>query len=364
MKKSIESYWHKFVKSGGELKKNKFLFKILVVFSRIYSLIWESYLLLYRLKILKKEKLPLKVISVGNITLGGTGKTSTVEMLAREHLKKEQSLAILLRGYGGQRKGRRSLVSDGRKILMTAQEAGDEAYLLAKCLPQVPVLVGKNRVLTAEIARRRLGVNLVILDDGYQYLKLFKDEEVVLIDATSPFGNNYLFPAGTLRERKENLRRANSILLTKVDQISLEEVKKLKEVVFKLNPQAEIFEGKYLPLHLRDLKSSKHLDLSLIKGKRVAAFSGIGDPSSFERMLRRLEASFVLIFRFADHHFYTEEEIEEIMDESLKNKIEMLITTEKDAVRIPPSCLGVTARRQVPDKLPFLVLGVKMTIRC
>jgi len=364
MKESIESYWQGLIKSGGERGRDKFLFRTLIILSKIYSLVWESYLLLYRLKILKKEKLPLKVISVGNITLGGTGKTSTVEMLAREYLKKEQSLAILLRGYGGQGKGKMPLVSDGRKILMTAQEAGDEAYLLAKCLPQVPVLVGKNRVLTAEIARRRLGVNLVILDDGYQYLKLFKDEEVVLIDATSPFGNNYLFPAGTLRERKENLRRANSILLTKVDQISLEEVKKLKEIVFKSNPQAEIFEGEYLPLHLRDLKSSKHLNLDLVKGKRVAAFSGIGDPSSFEKMLKKLEASFVLGFRFADHHFYTEEEIEEIMDESLKNKIEMLITTEKDAVRVPPSCLGLTAGRQVPDNLPFLVLGVKMAIRC
>jgi len=299
-------------------------------------------LFLYDVGILRRYPLGCQVISVGNITAGGTGKTPVVEIFARELQKSGRKVAILSRGYRKkelpwyQRIFRESIspprvVSDGKRLLLDSEMGGDEPYMLASNLPGVVVLVDKNRVKSGRYAVKRFGCDTLILDDGFQYQKLRHRLEVVLVDKNNPFGNGFMLPRGVLREPVRNLKRADFIFITKSDGNS----GALRERIRELNPDADIIECRHQPRYLRNVYTAKHVSLDWLRGKTVTSLSGIAVPQSFENSLRMLGAKVIYCERYADHHRYHAQEIIDAVNKAADMRADALLTTEKDAVRFP-----------------------------
>lgn len=316
---------------------------VLRIISLLYGLVLSFCNFLYKVNIFKPKRIKAKVISIGNITLGGTGKTPAVMALAKKLNGEGRKVAVLLRGYKGKNENKGGVVSNGSSILLSPKESGDEAYLLAERLSGVPVLVGKKRAKSARIAIDRFGAEVLILDDGFQHRRLARDLDIVLIDAANPFGNGRLFPAGILREPLSALGRADVILLTRTDEAANKE--EIKKRLFKINPLALIIESVHQPICLLDKEGREH-PLTIIKGKKVLAFSGIGRPESFEKMLKDLGAKEVVCLRYPDHHLYRQKDIREIKEKA--KGVEFLISTEKDKVRLPLSPIGIEDRSILP----------------
>lgn len=317
--------------------------------SRIYGIIVQFRLFLYKKRIFRNTTLGCQVISIGNLTVGGTGKTPLVEKFARELTKEGRKVAILSRGYARKKtwlfhgysqsgdKNKRyphspCTVSDGEKILSNSRESGDEPFMLALNLPGVVVIVDKNRIRAGLFAIRNFGCDTLILDDGFQYLELASRVEILLIDKTNPFGNGYLLPRGILREPIKNVQRASFIFITKSDGKNTE---KLKEKLRKLNNKAEIIECTHKPVCLKDTLTGETLPFEVLLGKPVVVLSGIASPAGFENQIKKLGADIKKTFRFPDHHYYTRRQLLNIIEEAKKLKAEMIVTTQKDAVRLP-----------------------------
>ena len=297
---------------------------------------------LYRTGILRRFPLGVQVISIGNVTAGGTGKTPVTEIFARTLAAEGRKVAILSRGY------RRKeapwwvrlfaqvvtpplVVSDGRRVLLDSATGGDEPYMLASNLPGVAVVVDRDRVKAGRYAVKRLGCDTIILDDGFQYKKLKHSIEVVLVDATNPFGNGNMLPRGILREPARHLKRADVIFLTKCRG----DVSAVREEVRRYNKTAEIIECKHAPKSLKDVWSREEFPLSWLDGKTVCTLSGIASPKGFENSLRRLGSKVVWCERYADHHRYDSSEILYALNRTADMGADALVTTEKDAVRFP-----------------------------
>ncbi len=317
----------------GFLKSLSWLFGVLV----------QLRLLLFRHRILRASTLGCQVISVGNVTVGGTGKTPIVETFARSLQQKGRKVAILSRGYKSKKtplwekilkKEERlpRVVSDGERLLLNSDLAGDEPYMLASNLPDVVVLVDKDRVKSGKYAIKEFGCDTLVLDDGFQYLKLQHRLDIVLVDYTNPFGYNRVLPRGLLREPMRNLKRAGFIFITKCPP---EGAPELKEKLRGLNPHAEISECRHSTKYLENLYTREQVELRFLRGKKVAAVSGIAVPESFENALRSLGAEIVHSAQYADHHRYTQQEIIETINQAVEAGAEMVLTTEKDAVRFP-----------------------------
>ena len=312
---------------------------VLFLISLLYLRIVALRLRLFRSHILRGHQLGCPVVSIGNLTVGGTGKTPVVEKLARDLSQKGRRVAILSRGYKSVRKkgplAQQSpvrVVSEGGAILLDSKNAGDEPFMLAKNLRGVAVVVDKDRVGCGRHAVEKLGCDLLILDDGLQYLKLHRRFDIVLIDREAPFGNEYLLPRGTLREPPDHLRRATHILITKCDGSDLSD---LHARIRLHNKTAPIIECRHRPLELQDLASGKTYPLSELKGLRAASLSAIASPESFEQGLRRLGVDLELTQSFADHHRYSKREIDRFLKRCARRGISCVLTTEKDAVRMP-----------------------------
>jgi tetraacyldisaccharide 4'-kinase len=320
----------------------------LLALSRAFSLIIKTRRSLYNLRILRDSTLGVQVIAVGNLTVGGTGKTPVVEKFARELQDQGRTVAILSRGYRSRPAplSRRVIdkllwrrdstpprvVSDGKSLLLDSETAGDEPYMLASNLKDVVVLVDKDRVKSGRYAIERFGCDTLLLDDGFQYWKLRgRRHDIVLIDFQQPFGNDHLLPRGTLREPPSHLARASVLFITKCDG----DTTLLRGRLAKLNPQARVVECIHQPLYLEDAFTGDRQTLDFLKGKRVASLSGIAQPESFERSLARLGSELVYSKRFADHHRFTQQEILNVINRSKKRQAEAIITTQKDAVRFP-----------------------------
>jgi len=289
------------------------------------------------------------VISIGNLTVGGTGKIPIVEKFARALQKGGRRVAILSRGYKSVdarkrrtwldrllRRGRENpprVVSDGRRILLDSETSGDEPYMLASNLRNVAVVVDKDRVKGGSHAIRDLKADTLLLDDGLQYLHLKHRIDIVLVDRQAPFGNEHLLPRGTLREPPKNLRRANYIFITKCNG---ESNAALISRIRKYNRTAEIIECAHKPLYLRHVYRDEKLPLDYLKGLYIASLCGIAAPESFEGGLRRLGANLELSRRFADHHRYGVAEVTAFLQRCIRRDVSAVITTEKDAVRLPP----------------------------
>ena len=321
---------------------------------------------LYNIRILRDKTLGVQVIAIGNLTVGGTGKTPVVEKFARELRDAGRNVAILSRGYRSkpapfhkwllnkilwrEDQNPPRVVSDGKSLLLDSDTAGDEPYMLASNLKDVVVLVDKDRVKSGRYAIEKFGCDTLLLDDGFQYWHLRgRRHDVVLIDRQQPFGNEHLLPRGTLREPPSHLARAQTIFITKSDGNTAE----LRERIAKLNSTAAIIECVHQPLYFEDVFSGERVGLDFLAGKKVASLSGIAQPESFEQSLVKLGSELVYSKRFADHHRFTQQEILNTINRSKKRQAGIIITTQKDAVRFPK-----IDRRD----LPFYFMRVEIQI--
>ena len=286
-------------------------FKILLyILSLVYGLAILIRKLLYSLGVFKSEEVPLKVISVGNLTLGGTGKTPFVVELSRilkNDLKKDAS--ILIRGYGW-----------------------DEQAMLKQYLPNTPVIVGEDRVKSAHRAIKLYGDDTAILDDGFQYWELKRSLDIILIDSRNPFGNGHLFPRGILRETKRAVARAHAIVFTKVNKKNFK-LDDIKKELLGINKNLIFLEAFHKPKNFFEVRSKKTLDLSWVRGKRAILVSSIGDPVYFEETVTEIGANVIEHIKFPDHHNYNESDVVRIMNRCNERKFDFIITTDKDAVK-------------------------------
>jgi tetraacyldisaccharide 4'-kinase len=276
------------------------------------------------------KRLPCRVISVGNLTLGGTGKTPMVEaiaMLLRQH---GYHVGVLSRGYGGRGREAMTVVSDGARCLVPPEVAGDEPVLLAEHLTGVPVVVGRDRYAAGMLAVERFGVDVLILDDGFQHLQLARDLDILLLDAARPFGTGRLFPQGDLRERPSALARADVIVFTRWEQ----GMPVPPSALSGAHPLPPSFRSCHEPCGLRALSDGRVLPLSALTARCVLAFCGLGTPASFRRTLERLGAVVVAFVAFPDHHVYSRSDLEQMVHAAESRGAEILITTEKDAIRL------------------------------
>lgn len=283
---------------------------VLYLLSLVYLLAIFCRKVLYKLKIFRSHRVRLNVVSIGNLTLGGTGKTPfTIELAKLLEHDLKRSAAVLIRGYGW-----------------------DEQALLKKSLPDIPILVGEDRVKSAHKAIRLYGSQFAIMDDGFQHWELERDLDIVLIDSRNPFGNNYLFPRGVLREPKSALKRAHVVIFTKTDKKRVD-LNSVKEEIEKINSGLIFLEASHKPSHIYDPKARKDRDLSAVSGKKAILVSGIGDPEYFEETVKGLGATVLDHIVFGDHHNFRAKDVERIMKICDSRSPELLMTTEKDAVK-------------------------------
>src|SRR5437667_273501 len=318
---------------------------ILYALSFVYERLVQLRLYFYRKRIFRERALGCLVISIGNLTVGGTGKTPIVEKFARALQAGGRRVAILSRGYKSvpRRRGWLSrlrigdsdsprIVSDGKSLLLDSLTAGDEPYMLAHNLKNVAVLVDKDRVKSGLFAIEKMNADTLLLDDGLQYLHLKHRLDIVLVDRQAPFGNEFLLPRGTLREPPRNLRRASYIFITKSTGESNEQLVKR---VRRYNPTAEIIECAHKPLHLQNVVTGEIAPLEKLHGIFIGSICAIAAPDSFEDGLRKLGARIEIAKRYIDHHRYTEAELQSFINRCIRRDLEMVVTTEKDAVRFP-----------------------------
>lgn len=315
----------------------------------VFSGLVQLRLWLYRQRILRDQPLGCLVLVVGNLTVGGTGKTPVVEMFAKALRDRGRKVAILSRGYKSKApplwqkwwfwlnhiaEPPPRVVSDGVKVWLDSEVAGDEPYMLARNLPGVVVLVDKNRVKAGAYAIKQFGCDTLILDDGYQYLPLKGRLNLLLIDKTNPFGNGFTLPRGILREPIKHLARASYVLLTKSKGVRDTE---LEAMIHKFNPGVEIIECAHQPQYLQHIATGERLPLTTLAGRKIGAFSGIAAPEGFEAFLREAGAQLATTRRFVDHHRFTPQDLRDVFAEAQAAGVELMITTEKDAVRINAS---------------------------
>lgn len=279
--------------------------------SLIYSMAIFFRKIFYKLHIFKTHKAALKVISVGNIALGGTGKTPFVITLAKilESILK-RNVCVLIRGYGW-----------------------DEQEMLKRNLLDVPVLVGQDRVRSSYKAIKLYGSDTAILDDGFQHWELARDLNIVLIDSRNPFGNGMLFPRGILRERKQALARADIIVFTKVNNKSCD-INKIKQEIDGIKKGLLFLEAVHTPKHFYEGRAKHIFDLSYIRGKKVILLSSIGDPLYFEDTARDLGANIIEHIKFPDHHDYRRSDIDRVIRRCNERNFDFVLTTEKDIVKL------------------------------
>lgn len=307
---------------------------------------------LYESGFMKKEKLKCCVISIGNITVGGTGKTPTAQKMAAIVKAMGYRVVILNRGYRSHWDKEIGVVSNGNKIFMTAYEAGDEAYLMAKTLPGIPVIIGKNRAVTGRYAVDELNAEVIIMDDGYQHWQLERDLDIVLVDTLNMFGNGCVLPRGTLREPLHNLARGDLFLLTKTDQSSKLSRIQLRNTIAKYNVDAPIIESIHHPKNFVEIAdwykgiAVNIRNLEDLKGKDVMVFSAIGNPSSFEQTLSSIGVNILEAVRYPDHHDYGMLEMQYINERASSLKAVAMIATAKDAVKIPTEF--IYSDREIP----------------
>lgn len=339
--KKIEFYLYQVIHGNVKDFRDMVCLTLLRFLSFVYKFALKLKLMFYNIGIYKAKKLPCVVISLGNITLGGTGKTPTAKALATMIKNKGYKVVVLNRGYRAHWDKPVGVVSDGKKIYMTAYEAGDEAYLLAKQLPGIPVVIGKDRAISGEYVVKNMDVDVVIMDDGYQHWQLARDLDIVLIDTLNIFGNGYLLPRGTLREPLSHLNRAGMFLLTKVDQSSDYAKKYIRGILKENNSVAPIVESVHLAQSFIEITDwdkglvDKTKSFEQMQDKTVIAFSAIGNPISFEQTVDNLGVKLVESIRYPDHYDYGMREMQYVLERAVKQGVYAIVITEKDAVKIP-----------------------------
>ena len=337
--------------------------------SRFYRRAVQFRLWMYDNRIIRNRSIGCLVVKIGNLTCGGTGKTPVVEVFARILSQKGRKVAILSRGYRSRDKrsfldklkkkflSRKKeipprVVSDGKNLLLDSMSAGDEPFMLASNLKNVAVIVDKDRVKSGLYAIEEFGTDTLILDDGFQYLNLKSHINILLVDATCPFDNHHVLPRGLLREPIKNIKRADFIFLTKSN--GSRSLRHLKAFLRRKNHLAEIIECCHRPQYLEDVfNRGERLELTALTGKKVGSISAIANPGRFNAFLKELGAEIVSEVHFADHHRYRQQEMIDFINKAKEAGADYIMTTEKDAVRMP---------RLDRRDIPILFLRVQIDI--
>ena len=323
---------------------------ILYVCSRVYELAMRLRLCLYEKGVLGQEGLPCKVISIGNLTVGGTGKTPMVHYVATLLMKIGLEVAVISRGYGGHAQRSGGIVSNGKTIFMGPEASGDEPQLLALKLKGIPLLVGKDRCREARRAIKEFGVSVLVLDDGFQHLRMKRDLDLLLLDSKRPFGNGYCIPRGTLREPVRQMKRATAIVLTRWPETrSTAPERSITEACAEGRP---MFKCRHVPEALFPAGKELPLEPSSLKGRRLFAFSGLGRNESFQETIGQLKGHLVGFSEFPDHHGYSHRDLRSIWKRARDLKVDNIITTEKDFVKI---------HTEIPVTPPLLVLAISIS---
>jgi tetraacyldisaccharide 4'-kinase len=305
---------------------------------------------LYARGVLHSRALDCPVVSIGNLTVGGTGKTPAVELAVRTLIELGHRPGVLSRGYG-RRGGGVQVVADAASIRLDADEAGDEPFLLARRLPGVPVVVGSNRYEAGRLARERFGVSAIVLDDGFQHRTLRKDLEILMARASAPWGNGRLLPGGPLREPLTGLRRAHLVVATGAAGVG--DAGEVAATVARLAPQVPVLTAVHVPTECFESGAMRFVPVAALKGARLLAFAGIGAPGGFRRTLAETAVSLADFAEFADHHWYTREDLAGLERRAEAAGADGLVTTEKDWVRL----------RALPAlKRPLYVLSVRLRL--
>jgi tetraacyldisaccharide 4'-kinase len=304
----------------------------------------------YRLGVLPTGRLPCPVISVGNLTLGGTGKTPTVELVARTLQELGAAPAVLSRGYGRTTRGV-LVVADREAILAEAHAGGDEPRLLAERLPGVPVVVGENRYEAGRVAVERCGATALVLDDGFQHRTLAKDLEILVVSGRAPWGNARVFPRGMLREPLAGLRRAHAVLVT--NPAGPETVAEVTATVRRHHATAPVLTARYELQDASEPLRGRRIPVRELAGRRLLAFAGLGSPEGFADTVDATGIRRVGFVEFPDHHWFTPGDVAELARDARAAGAQGLVTTEKDWVRM---------RELPPPPLPLWVLPVRLVI--
>jgi tetraacyldisaccharide 4'-kinase len=327
--------------------------------STIYGTLVQVKNAAFNRKILPQRKLPCVVISIGNITVGGTGKTPMTVYIAHLVASLGYSVVVLSRGYKGKAEKKGGIVSNGKTLLMSPAQAGDEPYMMANTLKGVPVVVGRNRYEAGGRALTAFSPDVIILDDGFQHIKLARDIDLVLVDHRRPFGNSHLLPRGPLREPVSALKRADIIIETRCD-VRKEPSAELEKTMQRLSLKTPVFQSRHQP-HIAQIISGKPPALpnpdpsgqsdifSLLHGKRVFAFSGLAENRNFHRTLTEIGCDLSGVKEFPDHYWYNKDDFDVIQQSADVRQAELILTTQKDAARIP---------KGVQWRLDLVVIGI------
>lgn len=307
----------------------------------------------YRDGRLASRSLPARVISVGNLTVGGTGKTPAVIFLAKNLAARGLRTAVLSRGYGGRGTDSISLVSDGEQVFLKPRQVGDEAYLMAKSLPGVVVLSGKDRLILGVFAVDRFNSEVLILDDGFQHLRIKRDLNLLLLDAVQPWGNGWLLPAGPLREPKEEAARATAFLITHVD----ESPRSLIEELERDFPERPVFLSRHKPTGLSALSGGGEKNTDFLAGRRIIAFCGLARPEVFLDTLTALGAQVEEFVAWPDHFQARSKDLKFLVSKASGRRLDMAVTTAKDGVKLNPRDL-----QGVDFNLDVWVLNLELEI--
>ena len=333
---------------------------LLIPLSWLYGIaVWERNGL-YALGVFKSRRLPCQVISVGNIAVGGTGKTPAVIALAKHLQKKNLRVAVLSRGYKRQSREKVTIVSDGEKVCASLAESGDEVYMMARHLSGIPIVVGRQRYQAGQVALEHFGVDVLLLDDGFQHRQLARDVDILTVPAESPLGDSArLLPAGPLREPPTAFRRADIILLTRTD--TADGLLQTEEMVQRFAPNALILKSVHQPVHLYPLapeqseaKTTVLPAAKFLAGKRVLAVCGIGNPEAFVTTLKTCSPESVALLAFPDHHVYTRADVAQLDTAFRSAQADIIVTTQKDENKLA----ALVAGRQSP----IFVLEIALVI--
>jgi len=304
----------------------------------------------YRWRLLRTGRLPCPVVSVGSLTLGGSGKTPTVELAVRTIQEMGALPAVLSRGYGRATRGVQ-VVADRDAVRADARHAGDEPLLLAERLPGVPVVVGENRYEAGRVAIERYGATALVLDDGFQHRTLAKDLEILVAQGRAPWGNARVFPRGMLREPLSALARADCVVVT--NPVGTDAVTAVLATVRRFNAHAAVLPARYRLHDVIETRSGRRLPIADLVGRRLLAFAGLGSPRGFADTLDAAGVRRTGFAEFPDHHWFTPADLTELVRDARAAGAQGLITTEKDWVRL---------RELPPPALPLWVLPVRAAL--